>query len=314
MKKFIITIDTEGDNLWSWKPGDTIKTENSLYLERFQNMANEFGFKPVWLTNYEMLQDHRYIDFISKVEQDGTGELGMHLHAWSTPPEYDLPKVQKGQPYLIEYPDDIMEEKIAVMTECIYQKTGIRPVSHRAGRWAMNPLYFELLEKYGYKIDCSVTPHIDWSAYPGQSFGSKGSNYNACSEQPYSIGNITEIPLTVRITHSLIIPEKYSVKNVLRGVKRAIKSQAIWLRPNGKNINELKWLLRSVYESDADYIMFMLHSSEFMPGGSPTFKTCESIEDLYRDIRILFEAASKKYEGCTLREYGCLLKEGGLHE
>lgn len=31
MKKFLITIDTEGDNLWEWKNGEKIYTENTLY-------------------------------------------------------------------------------------------------------------------------------------------------------------------------------------------------------------------------------------------------------------------------------------------
>ena len=54
MKKpaFIITIDTEGDNLW--QNHRVIKTENARYLARFQALCERFGFKPVWLTNYEM--------------------------------------------------------------------------------------------------------------------------------------------------------------------------------------------------------------------------------------------------------------------
>ena len=28
MKTFLITVDTEGDNLWQWKPGEKITTEN----------------------------------------------------------------------------------------------------------------------------------------------------------------------------------------------------------------------------------------------------------------------------------------------
>ena len=54
MKKpaFIITIDTEGDNLW--QNHRVIKTENARYLARFQTLCERFGFKPVWLTNYEM--------------------------------------------------------------------------------------------------------------------------------------------------------------------------------------------------------------------------------------------------------------------
>ena len=156
MKKFIITIDTEGDNLWEWKHGDEITTENVKYLPRFQSLCNDFGFKPVWLTNYEVMRDLRYLEFIVKVEQEKIGELGMHLHAWSTPPEYELDIVQNGAPYLIEYPIEVMEEKIAVMTDAI-KKIGITPISHRAGRWAMNEKYFNLLAKYGYLIDCSVT-------------------------------------------------------------------------------------------------------------------------------------------------------------
>ena len=164
MKHFIITIDTEGDNLWSWKQGDPITTENAKYLQRFQELCDSYGFKPVWLTNYEMISDPVYVDFITKVEQSGTGELGMHLHAWNTLPEYQLEIRKQGAPYLIEYPADIMEEKIAFLTEQIRTRTGITPVTHRAGRWAMNRTYFELLKKYGYRAS-SVTSKADFCPF-----------------------------------------------------------------------------------------------------------------------------------------------------
>lgn len=34
-KAFIITIDTEGDNLWNWEEGAPISTENAKYIPRF---------------------------------------------------------------------------------------------------------------------------------------------------------------------------------------------------------------------------------------------------------------------------------------
>ncbi|MBV9084373.1 MAG: hypothetical protein JOZ62_16995 [Acidobacteriaceae bacterium] len=46
----------------------------------------------------------------------------------------------------------------------------------------------------------------------------------------------------------------------------------------------------------------MLHSSEFMPGGSPIFRTGEDVEKLYSDLRSLFSAASG-FTGATLQEY-----------
>ena len=40
MKSFIITIDTEGDNLWAYHKGDPIKTENVKFIPRFQDLCN----------------------------------------------------------------------------------------------------------------------------------------------------------------------------------------------------------------------------------------------------------------------------------
>ncbi len=60
---------------------------------------------------------------------------------------YQLEVAQEGAPYLIEYPDDVMEAKIKFLTNLIFERTGIKPVSHRAGRWATNEKYFELLSK-----------------------------------------------------------------------------------------------------------------------------------------------------------------------
>ena len=49
---FLITIDTEGDNLWS-RPR-TMTTRNAEYLPRFQELCETYGLKPTYLTNWEM--------------------------------------------------------------------------------------------------------------------------------------------------------------------------------------------------------------------------------------------------------------------
>jgi hypothetical protein len=59
------------------------------------------------------------------------------------------------------------------------------------------------------------------------------------------------------------------------------------------------------------YVEFMLHSSELMPGGSPTFPGPETIEALYDDLNIVFDAASKHFQGATLQEY---YKHYSLHQ
>lgn len=306
MKYFIITIDTEGDNLWEWDRKTVIGTRNADYLPRFQDLCNQYGFKPVWLTNYEMISDPFYTDFICKVEEEKNGELGMHLHAWNTPPEYQLDVKQSGKPYLIEYPEAVMEEKIAFQTSLIESRTGIRPASHRAGRWAMDDRYYKLLQKYGYHVDCSVTPNETWEDHKGATENGKGSDYVKSPEEPYWIDagqELLEVPVTIRRSHHFFVPETKSLRKLGGALKRMMEGQTIWLRPGHSAENQMYYLIDRIASSDSDYLMFMLHSSEFMPGGSPKFATEESIEHLYMLLNKMFQRISRDFRGITLRDY-----------
>lgn len=65
-RNFIITVDTEGDNQWSIYNGQNITTENANFIPRFQEMCEEFGFKPVYLVNYEMANNDFLMDYLKK--------------------------------------------------------------------------------------------------------------------------------------------------------------------------------------------------------------------------------------------------------
>lgn len=309
-KKFIITIDTEGDNLWNYNLGDIIETRNADYLPRFQELCNEYQFKPVYLTNYEMINSSKFIDFVSKEAERGNCEIGMHLHAWNTPPEYNLSRKQKGAglPYLIEYPKDIMEEKIVTMTELITQRTGQRPVSHRAGRWTMNQDYFDILIQQGYKIDCSVTPHINWKSSKGYTEHSVGSDYRKSCLNPMWIhqsngeGKILEIPVT---TYKKIIPHWYKgegIKSLIKTGYSLVKPKVLWLRPTLNNVGDMLRVITINEKLGRDYLMFMIHSSELMPGGSPTFTSDDSISNLYLALKDIFTLINENYAGYMLKE------------
>lgn len=313
MKYFIITVDTEGDNLWKWKEGEPITTRNVYWLDRFQRLCDQYNFKPVWLSNWEMLQNDDFVTFIKEGIASHTCELGMHLHAWNTPPLFTLSKGRNsGAPYLIEYPPEVMEEKVRSITDLIRQKFGFTPVSHRAGRWAMNDTYFRLLQKYGYKIDCSYTPGISWKSSNGQTAGFGGSDYMNVSHAPQMIRKVLEVPVTVKKTHRVFIPEKKTFRNTLATMYHALKGKNVWLRPNGNNLDEMLWLIDESVKTGSDYLMFMIHSSELMPGGSPTFPDKDSIATLYRHLKMIFDRIAKDYIGCTLEEYYERILPGNL--
>ena len=307
MKSFIITIDTEGDNLWNWQVGGAeITTENAKYLPRFQTLCDEFGFKPVWLTNYEMVKNPDYINFSRKAMREGRCEIGMHLHAVNNPPLYDLKVAHPANfPYLIEYPEEIMEEKIATLQKLLKETYEEDIVSHRAGRWAMNESYTKLLNKYGIKVDCSVTPGISWYDTSGITENSHGTDYSNTPKNPFYLDKertLLEVPVSIRRIHYGDSPSLNPI-SILRYIKHRIVGYDAWLRPSGKNLKEMLSLVDKLEVDKNDYLMFMLHSSKMMPGGSPTFRTSEDIEYLYNDLRVLFSRISSFCEGKTLKEY-----------
>lgn len=309
-KTFLISIDAEGDNFWEWLPGDPITTRNAEYVARFQLLCDKYGFRPTYLTNYEMACDRRFVELVAPAILDGRCEIGMHLHAWNTPPLYDLPIREDIRPgecaYLIEYPTKIMEEKIRFMTEFLEKTFGTRPVVHRAGRWATDERYLQLLSKYGYLADCSVAPGMNMQRSKGFTVGSAGTNYEGFPQLPYIIRgtSLLEIPMTVRTNHYIKKTNSLNPRRFLRNLVRAIKGRGmIWLRPDGDNLNEMKYLARTVARSKSDYLMLMLHTSEMMPGGSPVFKTEEGIEKMYADLDCLFAYISNYYIGDTIGGY-----------
>jgi hypothetical protein len=309
---FIITVDTEGDNLWA-RPRE-ITTRNAEYLPRFQSLCERFRFKPVYLTNYEMAMSDPFIEFARDVLAHGAGEIGMHLHAWNSPPLVPLTDDDFFyQPYLIEYPVRVMKEKIRTLTGLLEERFDRKMVSHRAGRWAFDGRYAAMLIEEGYHVDCSVTPGVDWGSNLGDPNGGGGSNFTAFPDQAYFLdipdisrpgtAALLEVPVTIRASELCRkAPWAYRVP-LLRSAAYRISPPLDWLCPAE---SELDAMLRVAWEARSEgvaHLEFMLHSSELMPRGSPTFRKASDVERLYEHLEILFKELSTWCRGVTLKEF-----------
>ena len=73
-----------------------------------------------------------------------------------------------------------------------------------------------------------------------------------------------------------------------------------WLRPDGGNLAAMQSLVKQAIVEQRTHLEFMLHSSELMPGGSPTFRTVDDIEKLYGDLEALFPLIASGFTGETL--------------
>jgi hypothetical protein len=320
---FIVTIDTEGDDVWSRPTRAT--TRNAAFLERFQVLCEDCGVRPTWLTNHEMACSPAFRRLGAAVIERGTAEIGMHLHAWDSPPLFPLtPRDHEYHPFLIEFPRPVMREKVHALTATLEDTFGVSMKSHRAGRWAFDERYADILLETGYRVDCSVTPHVSWRSHIGDPTGEGGTDYRSFPERAYWIdlsnvaregtSDLLEVPMTVRRNWPARIdrfaarldnatPRALKVAKAGAAVANRLRPRVLWLRPNGQRDAILRKVLAETRTSGVGHAEFMLHSSELMPGGSPTFTSEESIESLYRSLERLFQDLAPAFVPMTLSEF-----------
>jgi len=300
---FLITVDAEGDDLWS-RPR-RVTTRNAEYLPRFQSLCERFGMKPSYLTTFEMARSPAYREFARDVVRRGQGEVGMHLHAWSSPPLVPLtPDDARCQPYLTEYPETVMRAKIRCLTEVLEETFQTPILSHRGGRWGFDRRYARLLIEHGYRVDSSVTPHVSWESMPGDPQGSGGPDYRGFPDRPYFL----DLDDLSRPGSSVLLEVPMTTQRIEMETGSGFRGTAVphlvrWLRPNGRNRDTLLRLTSEALARGRSCVVLMLHSSELMPGGSPILPGAEEIDSLYRDLEILLEECRSSFRGSTLGEF-----------
>lgn len=309
---FLVTIDTEGDDLWS-RP-HTITTHNTAALPRFQRLCEAWGLRPTWLVNYEMAMDDAMVRFGRDVLRRGAGEIGMHLHAWNSPPLVPLTDDDlRHQPYLTEYPHDVVEAKVAFMTALLRERFETPIVSHRAGRWGFDAHYARTLAGLGYLVDCSVCPHVSWRDAPGAPAGHGGPDFRRFPDRPYLLdldridrhgdSNLLELPMSVlRSPLHRIAPWAY-LTPLLRRWAWATRPDRLWLYPDGTNRPELFHVVDEALTSGRACVEMVLHSSELIPRGGPNAADPARVEQLYSDLEALFRHVALSFEGRTLAEF-----------
>lgn len=303
-KKFIITIDTEGDDLWNNKITrmgiKPIYTQNAKGLERFQTLCEKYGFIPTYLTNYEMSTSTEFINLAKYAIRKSAAEVGMHMHAWNSPPIVMLPYNSKGtHTYLGEYEKKIQWEKMKYLCNQLEDIFQIKITSFRSGRWYFDEFILRCLKKLGIIVDCSITPRISWGDQIGNHlYGTDYSHdkYKGCyqlsGKDIHKCGKsgVYEVPPTILTKTSI-----HSLR---------VERKKVWLRPDGHNLEEMLWIADKISKNkNIDYLEFMIHSSELYPGVNPTFRTQKSIEKLYDDLEILFSRISQNYVGIGLSDY-----------
>lgn len=311
--KFIITIDTEGDN--QWDHGRNLTVENIKFVPRFQELCKKYKIIPTYLVTSEVCDDSFAREIFTEYLTKGTAEIGAHLHSWTTPPFLDMEGFKfndVNHAFATELPDHLINKKIKYLTDQIEASFGSRPFSFRSGRFGFNETVAKILIGNSYLVDSSITPYTNWSGSKGVPQGIGGPDFSEKrpfpTEYSFTGKSLLEIPVTIVPTVFPLDKNIGIVQYYFRNVDRTLilrklkslfyKDQPLWLRPFDWTTNiQFNQIIDKAFSIKMPFLVMMFHSSELMPGCSIYRKDRDSIERLFDQLEYLFILLEEKKIG-----------------
>ena len=323
MKKFLtITIDVEPDcsSDWSYSNPLAFRGMHEGIGEILHPLFEKYAMKPTYLMNNVVMEDAGSVELMNNLQ--GDFEIGTHLH-----PEFIEPHKQffdyggkSARRNSCFYPAEVEKAKLTSITRIFEDKFNRKATSFRAGRFSAGANTMKALLELGYKVDTSVTPHINWNDATRE----RPVNFIDAPEQPYFIkdGTITgesakkegllQVPVTIGLIKRNPLQELVASG---MGMRRKINwNKRVWLRPAFAKLEDMKALINQYSHryADREAIVFnmMFHNVEVLPGLSP-YTLTQYACDLYKnDLENLFDFCNiHDIKGICLSDTYSLFKE-----
>ena len=313
--KFVVTIDTEEDN-WGDYTSKSPTLENIGLIPELQGSLDEFQVRPTYLVTYAVANHEKSASILRKILDEGKCEIGAHCHPWNTPP-FEEPNNKKNT-MLCNLPADLQYKKLEVLHKTISKNMGVEPISFRAGRWGYAREVARNLFKLGYKVDTSITPFTDWTAFHGPDFSdTQPRPYRfspSDSFMPTPDGEMLEVPATIGFLqknfHLANIIHKKLNSNFLKKAKLNTilfhlgMLNKIAFNPEQTTLPHMVKLLRTFKAKRFNVVNMFFHSPSLLPGLSPFIRTKAESQNLISRIKIICKlAVENNITFVTLGEY-----------
>lgn len=272
----LVTIDTECDHDPAWVRSSPLTFDSITegLPNRLQPAFASVGAIPTYLLTVEVMEDEQSVEALRGLQ--GEYEYGTHLHAAFIEPEkkfYDYAGIDSPD-FQCNYAPEIEFEKLKNLSELFESRFGYRPVSFRAGRYGAGPSTISSLEKLGYTLDTSVTPHMRWSEPKGD------IDFRGAPEQPYFPAH-----------NSITTPLDNGTRGILEvpvTVKRRLLRSPRWFRPWMSSTQDMQniveYHLRKYADQRIVVLNMMFHSMEVIPMASPYPQTESEVDRFITDM------------------------------
>jgi glycosyltransferase involved in cell wall biosynthesis len=300
--RLIVTVDTESDKLPNWRTATPLSfravTESIPY--RLQPLFSRYGIRPTYLLSPEVITHPESVAMLRALRDV---ELTTHLHG-----DYVVPQIKTWDfagsltdEMQLEYGHDLELAKMAVLTELFRQQFGYQPLSFRAGRFGAGPHTGGILQKLGYQVDSSVTPHICWTSRHGKRI----PDYRGYPEMPYTLGPEGNIAVP---GHGGLLELPVSVLPV-GAVLANNAAEPIWFRPWYSDADTLCRVFDYVLAQPPVNgvhrpLVMMFHNVELLAGASPYPQSEHEVQRYLDALARVFNLAEQRgLQSNTMAEY-----------
>ncbi|MBL4838994.1 MAG: hypothetical protein JKY34_15610, partial [Kordiimonadaceae bacterium] len=269
-----VVVDTEEEFNWNapFSRANT-GTKSATSQELAHEIFDPLGIVPAYVVDQAIVDSDVASDYFSGLKAAGRCEIGMHLHAWLTPPfDEDVCDYNSFQGNLrpaLEF------TKMSNLKNAISQCFGEAPTIFKAGRYGVGPQTFDILKQLGFKIVCSVTPHTSYAEIGGP-------NFHGLPATPFWIdedSSLLGLPLTRGFTGAaaacgpklkgLFDFDIYKRLKVPAILSRSGLVERVTLTPEGVPAADQKKLLQRLFNQGERFFSLAYHSSSMGVGHTP---------------------------------------------
>jgi len=300
--RFTLFVDTEEEFDWDAPFARTGHGVTALAgMARGQAFFASAGIKPVYVTNYPVVDDDAAAAMMAQWVSDGAADIGAHLHPWVNPPHVE--EVNDANSYAGALPEDWERQKLARLFERIAERFGKRPIVYRAGRYGVGPNSARLLEQAGCRLDSSVRSRFDYRAQHGPDF-------TGMPLDPYWAGptrSLIELPLSTAFVGLLrgggerLYRRMQGLGPVAGALARARVLSRVPLTPENVPATIAVAAIDALLEEGVRVLNFSFHSPTLGIGHTPYVRNEADLAAFYRwwDV-VLAHLARRGVEAAAL--------------
>lgn len=292
--RLAIVVHTEEEFDWDApfdRANNTVR--HVAALSAFQERANARGYYPHYSCGYPIVADAQAKAFFAPLFDSGAASLGTHLHPWVCPPyEEDVNNLHSFPGNL---PEALEAAKLKTLTLALEEAFGRRPTAYLAGRYGYGPNTTKILQDLGYKVDFSIAPGWDYSAYDGPNW--RDHSAQACFN--------AEAPDLLHVPHSgghvgfLCSAGLRALQWGEDGLAAALRVPAIAARLGairqarltieGMDLTTLKSLSHALYGAGVRLFTLSFHSPTADVGHTPYAPTQQARDSLFDTLDAFLE-------------------------